>query len=69
MYGVAADVNKNMTGNENFADPAVPMPRFSAGVVCLQDAIINRGNGKLAKIELQMPQKTWIPCCARRRRM
>ena len=52
LLEVGANVLQNMDGNENFTDPAVPMDTFNKKLSRVQVAFNNRGNGKMAKMEL-----------------
>lgn len=45
-------VSQKMDGNENFTDPAVPMDAFNKKLSRVQVGYNNRGNGKMAKMEL-----------------
>ena len=53
MYRVSSKVVECMTGNKNFATPAVPMPEFTEASDRLNTAIDNRKNGPAARTELK----------------
>ena len=53
MLQVSSQVAENMEGNENFPNPAIAIANMQSISSRVQTAYNNRGNGKIARLELE----------------